>query len=79
MTVPFVHSRASEKVTSHLEVGFERGKMMGRVLRTAIFRTMDSVKAPWEVESPMRAVAEERRESGGQSFSRMCSLRVSVF
>ena len=55
-TRPSVASKASWKVHSDLEVGFERGKMIGRGLFTIILRIISAVKAPLMVETPISTV-----------------------
>src|ERR1700752_4222898 len=54
---PLVQLIKSSAVASDLEVGLERGKIIGRGVLRAISRTIDSVKAPLVDEKPRRTVA----------------------
>mmetsp|Transcript_33002 Transcript_33002/g.83781 ORF Transcript_33002/g.83781 Transcript_33002/m.83781 type:complete len:255 (+) Transcript_33002:1263-2027(+) len=55
-TRPSVQLNASSYVHSDLEVGLDRGKMMGRSFSAAISRTTSSEKALAMVDTPMRMV-----------------------
>src|ERR1700750_73077 len=54
---PSVQRIKSSAVASDFEVGFERGKMIGRSTFRAISRTIGSEKAPPTVERALRIVA----------------------
>src|SRR5258705_10580021 len=54
---PLVQLIKSSAVASDLEVGLERGRMIGRGVLRAISRTIGSVNAPPADERPMRIVA----------------------
>src|SRR6516164_6865897 len=54
---PSVHARRSEGSASERLVGFDKGKMIGRLVFLAISRTIDSVKMPLTVDKPIKTVA----------------------
>jgi hypothetical protein len=56
MARPSLQRSISAGVASAQELGFDSGKMIGRLLCLAMARTTDSVKAPVCAETPISAV-----------------------
>ena len=63
---PSVHLSRSSGIASDLAVGFESGRMTGRDTHRAMFRTIDSVKAPLSVESPISTVGRASRTTSSR-------------
>ena len=49
---------ASLYVTSHISTGFDKGKIIGRLLMAAIFSTTGFENAPWTKESALKMMQQ---------------------
>lgn len=56
MARPCVHFIASSKVHSDLDDGFDKGIIIGFLLKSAILFNIDSLKTPRCVDKPIRIV-----------------------
>ena len=66
---PSLQAIMSAGAASIREVGFDRGKTIGRAVAAAISRTTSSLKRPGWPETPMRIVGLARRTTSSNEMS----------